>query len=164
MRSTPAAVVGAPRAPEHSDADAEQDEAAGQREEACEIVAGGAVGDGVVDGLDAGDDAEEAENERQCRAGPRPHARVRPGGDDDERELCQPARQMVGGRHARFGLEEVVVDDVEPDQAERGESDVTLRCKARQGGSSSGRERLRSCLGHGIFTSVTPDAMVRSAT
>ena len=140
-----AAVVGAPALPERPDPDPEQDEAGGQGEEAGEVVTGGSVRERVVDRLDAGDDAEEAEEERQRRTRSGPHARVRPGGGDDQRELCQPARQMVDGRHARLGLEEVVVDDVEPDEAERGQGEVPLGGEARQGAS---RRDVRGGNGH----------------
>ncbi len=128
-----ATVIRTPRPPERPDPDPEQNEAAGQGEEAGEVVTGGSVRVRVVDRLDAGDDAEEAEEERQRRTCPRPQARVCPGGGDDQCELCQPARQMVDGRHARLGLQEVVVHDVEPDKAERAQGEVPLGGEARQG-------------------------------
>ena len=143
-----AAVVGAPRPPERPDADAEQDEAAGQREEAGEVVAGGAVGEGVVDGLDAGEDAEEAEQQREGGAGTGADAPVCPGAGRDERQEREPSRKVVDRRHAGLGLQEVVVGDVEPDEADRGERETPLGGVARRPRCARGSGPLRrSCSG-----------------
>ena len=113
------AVVRPARAPERHCADAEQHEAADQRQEAGEVVAGCHAAVRVVRRLGAGEDAEEAGDERDRAS----HARRARG-----RRRLRPTRvapgdesahQMVGRRGTWLRLEEVVVDDVERDEPDR---------------------------------------------
>ena len=80
-----------------STADAEKHEAADHREEPGEVVAGRPAAERVVDGLGAGEDAEEAEEERERRPDARSNAAVDDRSAYEERKRYEAADEVVAG-------------------------------------------------------------------
>ena len=122
----PACVVCASRSPQRREPEPEEHDAGGERQPAREVVAGRAAVQRVIDGLDAAQNPEDAGEEREHRARACAQARVRVCRDDEQPQRYQPAREMVARGHARLGLQEVVVHDVESDEPERGARDEGL--------------------------------------
>ena len=146
------AAVPPPLPPERGEPGPEQGQPRQEREPPGVVVSGGAVLEGVVGGLGAGDHSEDADAQRQRRAEPRTDPRIGEGGGDQDGDLRQPAGEMIPGRRARLGLQERVVDDVDGDDGDRDEAEGDL-------GPGRGSE-----LGHGISISLTLVTVVRSAT
>ena len=143
----------------------------------------------VVRGLGATENAEEADEERQRRPHPRPRAAVPDRDSRKHRQRREAADEMVGRRGARLRLQEAVVDDVDRDDGDRARRQHTLGgdagphvavgppagglggCLAHAdaagaGGAStlSTEPRYSRCGAHGMSTSLTLVAVVRSAT
>ena len=98
----------------------DQHDAGCKREKARVVVARGADLDRVVDGLARADrDPEDPERERDRRAGSGTNVRVEPREPEQDRERNQAADEMVTSGGSRLRLQEVVVEDVERDQADR---------------------------------------------
>ena len=162
----PQAALGAARAPQLGDADAEQRQRGRQREQPGEVVARGADLPGVVEGLDPGRDPEDPGRERERSAPSAAEPRVGPRGEADQGQRDQAAGEMVGRRRAGLGLEPVVVDDVDRDRGERdpecgGEehaASVPARAPPRLGARScpdAGRQASRSPGSHRTGGSVS---------
>ena len=71
-------------------------------------------------------DAEEAEQQRERCAGTGAGAPVCPAAGRDERKEREPSRKVIDRRHSGLGLQKVVVDHVEPDEADRSERETPL--------------------------------------
>ena len=121
-----AAVVCAPRAPERLDPNPEKDETADHRQEPGEVVTGRSAAERVVHGLGAAQDTEEAKEERKRRPDPSSSAAVDDRSADEERKRYETAEEVVCSRGAQLRLEEVVVDDMECDQADGHKEDHQL--------------------------------------
>jgi hypothetical protein len=72
-----------------------------------------------VERLDARRDRERAGDQRERAAPAGGEPRERPCRQCQQRELDEPAREMVDGRRAGLRLEEVVVGDVQRDDRDR---------------------------------------------
>src|SRR4051812_29811778 len=83
--------------PEHGEAKAEQQHAAEERERAAVVVTRHAAGGRVVDSLDPAESSEEAETERETRprTGAQPAGHRRSAEDRRERQLREPACEVI---------------------------------------------------------------------
>jgi hypothetical protein len=109
------AVVPAAGPPERHRAEPEQREPGGDREQPGVVVARRADLDRVAHGLDAGDDAEHAGDQRERAQAAAAQARVRPGRECKRGERHQAADQVVADPGARLRRHEVVVEYVQRD-------------------------------------------------
>ena len=116
------AVVLAAGPPQRHGAEPEQREPGGDREQPGVVVAGRADLDRVAHGLDAGDDAEHAGDERERPAAAAAQARVRPSRERERRKRHQAADEVIADAGARLRLQEVVVEHVQRDDGD-GESE-----------------------------------------
>ncbi len=109
-----------PRPPECHEANAGEQRTGRDHQEPREVVAGRAVLAGVVAGLaGAHHDHEDPDVDRQDPAKARAEPRIAPGERHEQRNLYEPAPQVVASRNARLRLEEVVVHHVERADAQR---------------------------------------------
>ena len=147
------AAVGPARPPERDQPQPEQRQPGAGREEAGEVVARRADLGRVVQGLDPGDDPEEADHQRDRRAGAAAHARVHERRQRERGQRNQPADQMIGGRRARLRLQEGVIGHMQADHADRRHEErgpVARGLGGRRGGACSNLPRGRSrCLSLG---------------
>jgi hypothetical protein len=93
-----------------------------------------------VNGFRSREDAEEPCGERKRRACPGAQTWVEEAGADEKCQWYEAADEVVGGRCPRVWLKEVVVDDVQGDDAERDPGEARLAAKgcpgARRGSPS----------------------------
>jgi hypothetical protein len=121
-------VVGVSGRPQRDRAEPDEDDAGTQGKEARVVVARGADLERVVDSLARADhDPEDPERERDRCPRPRTDAGVEPGEPQQDRERDETADEMIVYARPRLGLQEVVVEDVEGDQADRRPRDRELR-------------------------------------
>ena len=125
-------VIPSAGSPQGDHADAEEHEARGDRQESGEVVAADPDVLCVVRGLGTAEQAEEAEQEREHSAKPGPQSAVRGSSGDDQGQRHKATDQMVHRRGARLGLKEVVVDDVQADDAESHASNAHLGSNGRR--------------------------------
>ena len=139
----PEAVVAPPRRPERDDAETEKREPGEDRQETREVVSRGAGRQRVVHRLGAGEDAEEGcdEGDGRARAGAKTAVEDACGSEEGERN--EAAEDVVGGGCPGVRLQEVVVDDVKCDDADREtrerrpRSEPAPRCESRRSGRES---------------------------
>lgn len=145
------AVAGASRTPERHSPDDEEHKAAERRHDPGEVVAGRPAVERVVRGLGAGEDAEEADEERKRGAHTGTKAAVERRSAEHQRKRHEPADQVVGSRGAWVRLKKVVVDNVQRDEARGHAGEARLRLReARDRGPDlhhprcAGRRRRRA--------------------
>src|SRR5512133_4026976 len=132
-------VVGVARRPQRDRAEADEHDAGTQGEKARVVVARGADLERVVESLARADhDPEDPERERDRSARPRTNAGVEPGEPQQDGERYETADQVIVYPRPRLGLQEVVVEDVEGDQADRRPRDRELRPRDLPGTCSGG--------------------------
>ena len=113
---TPAAAsFDAPRAPQRSHAQSDQQQTRRNGKKPGVVVPGEPAGLEVVDGLDAGDQSEDTEQNRERATPARTKPRVERGEEEQRGERNETADEMITGRRARLRLQEAVVDDVQRD-------------------------------------------------
>ena len=134
--TTPQRTVGAARAPQRHRAEAQEQQAGRDRRKAGEVVTRGTDLPRVVEALDAGGDAEHAEHQGERAATTAAQARIRPGGETEQRERDEAADEVVACRRPRLRLQVVVVDHVQRDQRGRDPEQQRLSCPSAGPGSA----------------------------
>ncbi len=118
--ATDKAVVSASRRPEGRRAETDEQQTSREREEAGVVVPRGADLQAVIAGLaHSGDDPEQSQRDRDRRTEPGAKARIRGREGNERGERHETADEVIGGRGAGFGLDEVVVDQMHRDRSDR---------------------------------------------